>query len=67
VVDVPQVGRVVTNSVVSGGWDVQNDHASYFSSIDKAGHEVSFNQDAPAEYRDFTRYSTPAGLTQIMR
>jgi hypothetical protein len=66
VVDVPQIGRVVTNSDVSAIWDVQNDHASYFSSIDKAGHDASFNQDAPADYQDFTRFSTPGGLMQIM-
>jgi uncharacterized protein DUF1329 len=67
VVDVPRVGRVVTNAVVSGGWDIQNDHASYFSSIDKAGHEPLFNQLAPKEYQDISRYCTPAGLMQILR
>jgi len=67
VVDVPGVGRVVTNSVVSGGWDIQNDHASYFSSIDKAGHEPFFNQNAPKEYQDLSRYSTPGGLMQILQ
>jgi hypothetical protein len=41
VVDVPAIGRVVTNAAVSGGWDVQNDHASYLSTIDKAGHEAA--------------------------
>ncbi len=67
VVDVPQIGRVVTNSVVSSAWDIQNDHASYFSSIDKAGHDPYFNQDAPKEYQDYTKYSSPSGLMQIMR
>jgi hypothetical protein len=67
VVDVPRIGRVVTNADVSAIWDVQNDHGSYFSGIDKAGHEPSFNQDAPAEYQDYTRFCTPAGLMQIMR
>jgi hypothetical protein len=43
VVDIPQIGRVVTSSVVSADWDVQNDHAGYFSSIDKDGHDASFN------------------------
>jgi Protein of unknown function (DUF1329) len=67
VVEVPQIGPVVTNSDVSAVWDVQNDHASYFSSIDKAGHDALFNQDAPGDYQDFSRYSTAAGLMQIMR
>ncbi|HJU11077.1 MAG TPA: DUF1329 domain-containing protein [Candidatus Binataceae bacterium] len=67
VVDVPLVGRVVTNSVVSSAWDVQNDHASYFSSIDTSGHEAYFNQTAPQEYQNLQRYSTPAGLMQILR
>jgi len=67
VVDVPRIGRVVTNSVATAGWDMQNDHASYFSSIDKQGHDVLFNENAPAEYHDTARYSTPSGLMQIMR
>jgi hypothetical protein len=67
VVNVPKIGPVVTNSVVSSAWDIQNDHASYFSSIDKAGHDPYFNQDAPQEYQNFTRYCTPAGLMQIMQ
>jgi len=67
VVDVPRIGRVVTNSVATAAWDVQNDHASYFSSIDKEGHDALFNESAPADYHDITRYSTPAGLMQLMR
>jgi hypothetical protein len=67
VVDVPAIGRVVTNAAVSGGWDVQNDHASYLSTIDKAGHEGLFNQNAPKEYQDFSRYCTPGGLMQILQ
>ena len=66
-VDVPKIGRVVTNSVATAAWDVQNDHASYFSSIDKEGHDALFNESAPADYHDITRYSTPAGLMQLMR
>ncbi|MGH7935368.1 MAG: DUF1329 domain-containing protein [Candidatus Binataceae bacterium] len=67
VVDVPGVGRVVTNSVSTAAWDIQNDHASYFSSMNEQGHDATFNEQAPQEYHDYTKYSTPAGLMQIMR
>jgi len=65
--DVPGVGRVVTNSVATSAWDVQKNHASFFSSIDSEGRDALFNENAPPEYRDLTRYSTPAGLMQLLR
>ncbi len=66
-VTVPQVGHVTTNSVVAAVWDIQNDHSTIFSSIDAAGHDVFFNQQAPAQYHNLSRYSTPGGLMQIMQ
>ncbi len=66
-VKVPQVGLVTTNSVVAEAWDVQNDHATYFSSSDQNGRDALFNSDAPAEYHNFNKYCTPGGLMQIMR
>jgi len=67
VVNVPKIGRVVTNSYSGCGIDVQNSHETCFSSINKAGRDAMFNDDAPAEYHNYTRYATPGGLMQIMR
>jgi hypothetical protein len=64
-VDVPGVGPVNTPGVdIELIWDIQRNHAS-------AGGEstthVSVNEQAPAEFRDLARYTTPAGLNLIMR
>lgn len=67
VVNVPQIGKVVTNSYSGCGIDIQNDHETCFSSMDKYGHDAVFNSDAPSEYHDFSKYATPGGLMQIMR
>ncbi|MGA2409509.1 MAG: DUF1329 domain-containing protein [Candidatus Binataceae bacterium] len=65
---VPGVGPVITNSVGCVTWDLQNTHASIWSS---AGNPTStdplFNQDAPAQYQDGVKYGSPAGLMMIMR
>jgi hypothetical protein len=66
-VDVPQVGTVYSapfeNEIF---WDIQRDHVSV--SIDPAqGHRYYINEQAPHEYHDDTRYTTPAGLNMIMR
>ncbi|HZO82200.1 MAG TPA: DUF1329 domain-containing protein [Candidatus Binataceae bacterium] len=67
VVSVPEIGKVVTNSYSGCGIDIQNDHETCFSSMDKYGHEAVFNSDAPSEYHNFSKYATPGGLMQIMR
>lgn len=66
-VKVPGIGLVTTNSVVASAWDIQNAHMTTFSSIDKYGHDVLFNEDAPKQYHDLSRYCTPGGLMQIMK
>jgi len=66
-VDVPQVGMVNTATLdVEVFWDIQRKHAS-FSSEPALGHPYYINQQAPREYRDDARYTTPAGLNMIMR
>jgi hypothetical protein len=67
VVNVPQIGRVVTNSYSGCGLDIQNDHETCFSSMDKYGHDAVFNSDAPDKYHDFSRFCTPGGLMQILQ
>lgn len=65
--DVPGVGHVTTNAVAGSVWDVQNDHMTFLSTIDDKGFGTLFNSDAPPEYHDYVKYSSPGGLMQIMR
>lgn len=65
--DVPGVGPVTTSgAAVEAMWDMQNKHSSYF--IDPALNRPFYvNEQAPKEYEDVTRYTTPSGLNEIMR
>ncbi len=65
--DVPPLGHVNTNSVTLGVWDIQNDHATYLSTYDASGVGPMFNGQAPAEYHNFAKYSSPAGLSMMMQ
>jgi Protein of unknown function (DUF1329) len=66
-VDLPGLGPVTTSgSQVEAYWDIQHKHATFFS--DPAmNHPFYINQQAPPEYDDLTRYTTPSGLNEIMR
>jgi hypothetical protein len=48
-------------------WDIQNNHASFNGPNDGHGYDVLLNQNAPKQYDDIGRYSTPGGLDQVMR
>ena len=65
--DVPGIGPLTASgSMVWAFWNVQSDHASFF--IDPASsHNLYVNDQAPAEYKDLTKYASPAGLNLIMR
>ena len=64
-VNVPGVGAAVTPGVdVELIWDIQRNHAS--AGGESAG-SVYVNEQAPAEFQDVARYTTPAGLNLIMR
>jgi hypothetical protein len=68
--DVPGLGKVTaTLTGIEEYWDVQNDHASHIFSANPDGRTQSavYNQEAPAEFNNVSKYSTPAGLMQIMR
>jgi hypothetical protein len=66
-VEVPQVGVINTAALdVEVFWDIQRKHLSY-SSEPANGRPYYINEQAPAEYRDDARYTTPAGLNLIMR
>jgi hypothetical protein len=66
-VDVPGVGPVNSaGSDVEMFWNIQNNHATY-SSDPALGHPLYVNEQAPKEFSDLPRYTTPAGLNLIMR
>lgn len=65
--DVPQIGPVNSNySQVEEIWNLKNDHATYFI-VPAKGQPLYLNQEAPKEYNDVDKYSTPGGLNEIMR
>jgi Protein of unknown function (DUF1329) len=43
-------------------WDIQGDHTSFDIQTD-----ALINSNVPAEYQDFTRWGTPAGMLQVMQ
>jgi hypothetical protein len=68
VADVPGLGKVETSgSLIYSFWDVQHDHASFV--LDPTDNRYSFyvNEQAPKDYLDLERYTTPGGLNMIMR
>jgi hypothetical protein len=66
-VDVPEVGIVNTAALdIEVFWDIKRKHASY-ASEPAPGHAYYINQQAPREYTDDARFTTPAGLNLIMR
>ncbi|MBF6560780.1 MAG: DUF1329 domain-containing protein [Candidatus Binataceae bacterium] len=65
--DVTGVGHVTTNSTSASVWDIQNDHMTFLSTVDEHGVGPKFNSDAPPEYHDYTKYSSPSGLMEIFR
>jgi hypothetical protein len=50
-------------------WDIQNGHLTHLFTANRDGKTdgVTYNQKAPKEYDNITKYSTPGGLMQIMR
>jgi hypothetical protein len=66
--DVPGMGHQWKDISESMAWDLQNTHATIWSSYGnpwKRGVYLNFN--APKEYMDGVRYGSPAGLMQILR
>lgn len=65
--DVPGIGPVnTTGSLVEAYWDIQNKHSTFFSDP-AAKHPFYVNQEAPKDYEDLSRFTTPSGLNEIMR
>jgi hypothetical protein len=68
--DVPKIGKVT--ALLTGleeYWDVENDHATHVFSANPDGKTQSavHNDNAPGEFNNIEKYSTSAGLMQIMR
>jgi Protein of unknown function (DUF1329) len=51
----------------STAWDFDGRHLTNASTQSKGGGDVLVDSEVPPEYRNFTRYSTLAGLSQIMK
>jgi hypothetical protein len=66
-VDAPGIGPVnATGADVEIFWNLQQNHATF--TVEPAGDGRHYiNQQAPKEYDDVPRYSTPSGLNLIMR
>ena len=65
--DVLGTGAVDTsNSMVYGFWDVKYSHATIFAEPGE-GEPFYINQQTPNDFLDLERYTTPGGLSLIMR
>ncbi len=65
--DIPGIGpQDSSNSMIYGIWDVQTHHATVFA---EPGDNSAFyvNEQAPEDFTDLNRYTTPNGLSLIMR
>ena len=66
----PHRGWKVAIPAVTPGVDIEliwNIQRSYTSAGGKSAGSVYVNEQAPAEFQDMARYTTPAGLNLIMR
>jgi hypothetical protein len=68
VINVPGIGpQNSTGAQYSHYWDVQNRHATFSGPNDGHGFDVLINDEVPKEYQDIGRYTTPGGLSAVMR
>jgi hypothetical protein len=64
-IDVPGIGpQDVPGGDMEEIWDVQSNHATFAAENAKT---LVANENAPPEYQDIPRFTTPAGLNLIMR
>jgi hypothetical protein len=65
---VPQIGlQSSAGAQISHFWDIQNNHATFSGPNGNRGYNVLINDDAPKQYLDIRKYTTPEGLNEIMR
>jgi Protein of unknown function (DUF1329) len=66
--DVPGMGFTWKDIAESTAWDLQNVHATIWSSYGNPSKRgVYLNNNAPREYMDGVKYGSPSGLMQILR
>jgi hypothetical protein len=64
-VTVPGAGAVVAPGAnIQLIWDIQHNHAS---AAGESAKSIYVNEQAPADFQDVARYTTPAGLNLIMQ
>ncbi len=65
---VPGVGpQNSTGAWFAHFWDIQRKHASFSGPNDGHGYDVLINESVPHQYLDLERYTTPGGLSEILR
>ncbi len=57
----------IVSTVAGQMWDLQNDHSTIFFTAAGPGRDIVVNQEVPTQYQSISRYSSPSGLTEIMR
>ncbi|MBF6571004.1 MAG: DUF1329 domain-containing protein [Candidatus Binataceae bacterium] len=68
VINVPRIGpQNSSGAQYSHYWDIQNHHATFSGPNDGHGYSVLINDDVPKMWEDIERYTTPAGLGDVMR
>lgn len=68
VIKIPRIGLLnSTGAQFSHWWDLQNEHATFSGPNDGHGYNVLINDNAPQQYLDVEKYTTPGGLTEVLR
>ena len=68
VLNVPRIGpQNSSGAQFSHYWNIQSNHATFSGPNDGHGYDVLINDDAPKQYLDIGKYTTPGGLNEIMR
>ncbi len=68
VLNVPQIGlQNSSGAQYSHFWNIQSNHATFSGPNDSHGYTVLLNGEAPKEYENIEKYTTPGGLNEIMR
>jgi hypothetical protein len=68
VTDIPRIGRQnSTGAWYAHWWDIQSHHATFQGPLDGHGYNVLINDNVPSTYLDVERYTTPGGLSAVMR
>jgi hypothetical protein len=68
VTNVPRIGlQNSTGAAYSHWWDLANHHATFQGPADGHGYNILINDNVPSSYLDIERYTTPGGLSAVMR